>query len=272
MQRNVVAALVCALVTGCLPAAFGPPAGPVPEQPLAAVRLLGVSAGTRPAGTRPAGRAVWPARVPTRPAATSVLALPRQPITRFRTSGRVIALTFDDGPDPRWTPTVLDLLRQYHARAVFCVVGLHVAANPELVRRIAREGHVLCDHTWTHDEHLARRPATVVNDEIRRTASAITRAAGVAPRYYRAPGGQWSPSMLAVARACGLAPLGWAIDPADWSRPGTEAIIGRVLAAATPGAVVLMHDGYGRRAESVAALRVILASLAARGYRFGIPP
>jgi peptidoglycan-N-acetylglucosamine deacetylase len=268
MQRKAVRVLACALVVGCLPAVFGPPAEPVPDRPITAVQLL-----AGPAGARPASRAAWPStRSRLRPGATPARALPRQPITTFRTRGRVIALTFDDGPDPRWTPAVLDLLRQYRARAVFCVVGLHVAAHPELVRRIAREGHVLCDHTWTHDEHLPRRPAAVVADEIGRTAWAITRATGVVPRYYRAPGGQWSPGVIAVARARGLAPLGWAVDPKDWARPGTQAIINRVLATARPGAVVLMHDGYGRRAQSLAALRVILATLAARGYRFGTPP
>jgi peptidoglycan/xylan/chitin deacetylase (PgdA/CDA1 family) len=111
----------------------------------------------------------------------------------------------------------------------------------------------------------------VIAGEIDRTAGAITRAAGVAPRYYRAPGGHWSPGVIAVARARGLAPLGWSVDPKDWSRPGTQAIIDGVLANAAPGAVVLMHDGYGQRAESVAALQVILARLAARGYRFDTP-
>jgi peptidoglycan/xylan/chitin deacetylase (PgdA/CDA1 family) len=265
MQRNAVRVLVCVLAVGCLPSMLvGPHRAP------AVVRASSV-APARP-GTAgrpvPAGRPAKPRPTPTRPPARPI---PTKPITDVPARGRTITLTFDDGPDPRWTPTVLDLLRQYHAHAVFCMVGLHVAAYPALVRRVAREGHALCDHTWTHDEHLSRRTAAAIEDEIGRTARQLTTAAGVAPRYYRAPGGNWSPNVIAVARAHGLAPLGWAVDPSDWAKPGTGTIVARVLAGAYPGAVVLMHDGYGERAQSVAALRTILATLAARGYRFTIP-
>jgi len=268
MQRTVLRAVVCALALGCLPAIMLGPDDPAPTRSVAASGTNAPAVPGPPAGTHPAartGRPVGPPQVV--PGAR----LPRQPITTFAVRGRAIALTFDDGPDPRWTPAVLDLLRRYHAHAVFCVVGVHVTAYPDLVRRIAREGHALCDHTWTHDQHLPRRPAARIENEIGRTAAAIIRITGVAPRYYRAPGGNWSPKVIAIARQRGLAPLGWAVDPSDWARPGTQVIIERVLGRAAPGAVVLMHDGYGRRAESLAALRVILPRLAARGYRFVLP-
>ena len=176
-----------------------------------------------------------------------------------------MALTFDDGPDPRWTPAVLDLLHRYRVRATFCLVGEHVTEHPELVRRIAAQGHALCDHTWSHDEHLPDRPQATIRAEIDRTYSAIvTASGGVRPRYFRAPGGRWSPAVVAEARRLGLRPLGWSVDPADWRRPPAALITRRVLDQVAPGAVVLLHDGYGNRAATLAALRDILPALAAR--------
>jgi peptidoglycan-N-acetylglucosamine deacetylase len=182
-----------------------------------------------------------------------------------RVAGEGLALTFDDGPDPRWTPAVLDLLRRHRVKATFCVVGQHVAAHPELVRRIADEGHALCDHTWTHDEALASRPTAIVRTELRRTYDAVVAATGGRkPVYFRAPAGRWSHSVVAEARRLGLRPLGWSVDPADWREPPPAAIASQVLKGATPGAIVLLHDGYGHRAASVAALETILVALAER--------
>jgi peptidoglycan/xylan/chitin deacetylase (PgdA/CDA1 family) len=176
-----------------------------------------------------------------------------------------LALTFDDGPDPRWTPTVLDLLRRHRAKATFCVVGQHVASHPDLVRRIADEGHALCDHTWTHDEALASRPTATVRAELRRTYDAIVAATGGrAPVYFRAPAGRWSPRVVAEAQRLGLKPLGWSLDPADWREPRPAAITRQILHGATSGAIVLLHDGYGHRAATVAALEPILSALADR--------
>jgi peptidoglycan/xylan/chitin deacetylase (PgdA/CDA1 family) len=186
-------------------------------------------------------------------------------------AGPAVALTFDDGPDPRWTPTVLDLLRKHRIRATFCLVGQHVAEHPELVRRIAAEGHALCNHSWSHDERMQLRSAASVRAELQRTSTAIARAAGRPPRYYRAPGGNWAPSAVAAAGGQHLRLLGWSVDPYDWRRPPTAEIIRRVLAGAGPGAIVLMHDGYGARGNTVAALPTLLAALAGRQLSFVTP-
>jgi peptidoglycan/xylan/chitin deacetylase (PgdA/CDA1 family) len=177
-----------------------------------------------------------------------------------------VALTFDDGPDPRWTPAVLALLRQYRVRATFCLVGVHVTAHPELVRRIAADGHALCDHTWDHDERLRTRSPAAIRADLARTYDVIVRASGgLAPAYFRAPGGKWSPGVVAAARRLGLRPLGWSVDPRDWTRPPAASIVRTVLAGTRAGGpVVLMHDGYGDRSATLAALRVILPALAGR--------
>jgi peptidoglycan/xylan/chitin deacetylase (PgdA/CDA1 family) len=186
-------------------------------------------------------------------------------------AGPAVALTFDDGPDPRWTPAVLDLLRKHRIRATFCLVGVHVAEHPELVRRIAAEGHALCNHSWSHDEAMQRRSAASVHADLERTSKAIAAAAGRPPRYYRAPAGNWAPSAVAEADRQQLRLLGWSVDPYDWRRPPAAEIVRHVLAGAGPGVIVLMHDGYGARANSVAALGTLLPALAARHLRFSTP-
>jgi len=182
-----------------------------------------------------------------------------------------VSLTFDDGPDPRWTPAVLDLLRRYRVRATFCLVGRHVTAYPDLVRRIATDGHLLCDHTWSHDGALDRRGRAAVRAELTRAYDAITTAAGVRPRYFRAPGGRWSPAVVSEARRLRLRPLGWSVDPKDWTKPPAVEITRRVLTGTSAGDIVLLHDGYGDRSRTVAALRTILATLTARRLTLTTP-
>jgi peptidoglycan-N-acetylglucosamine deacetylase len=220
------------------------------------------SLSTSPVGGQPVGTDAMQSRSTS---SWSTDAIDADGVERRVDGGEGLALTFDDGPDPRWTPAVLDLLRRHRARVTFCVVGEHVAAHPELVRRIADEGHALCDHTWTHDQALTSRPTAVLRTELRRTYDAIVAATGGRkPLYFRAPAGHWSPRVVAEARRLGLRPLGWSVDPADWRGPPPAAIASRVMQGAAPGAIVLLHDGYGDRAATVTALEAILRALTER--------
>jgi peptidoglycan/xylan/chitin deacetylase (PgdA/CDA1 family) len=182
-----------------------------------------------------------------------------------------VALTFDDGPDPRWTPKVLALLARYHVRATFCVVGRHVDAHPELVRAIVARGHQLCNHTYDHDEGLVSRPPAVMAAQIARTQAAVFRAAGVRPTLFRAPGGFWSKAVVEAARAQGLAPLRWTADPRDWARPGVHAILRTLLSELRAGRIVLLHDGGGNRKQTLQALEWMLRELPRRHYSFQLP-
>jgi peptidoglycan/xylan/chitin deacetylase (PgdA/CDA1 family) len=182
-----------------------------------------------------------------------------------------LALTFDDGPDPYWTPRVLRLLAIAHVHATFCVVGREVAKHPELVRAIVNGGHTLCNHTWHHDEQLASRTPAVLRAELARTQAAVRRAAGVTPRLFRAPGGAWSPAVEREARRQGMTPLKWSVDPRDWTRPGARDIAVRVLGGLRPGAIVLLHDGGGERAQTLKALKFLLIRLTRQGWSFEVP-
>lgn len=181
--------------------------------------------------------------------------------------GRVVALTFDDGPDSRWTPQVLALLARYHAHATFCVIGRQVRTREWLIRAVVAQGHTLCNHSWSHDERLGTRSPAVIDSELARTDAAIERSWRTAPvRWFRAPGGAWTPPLTAAVARAGQAPLDWTVDPRDWDHRSAAEIVHAVLAGLRPGAVVDLHDGGGDRSQTVAALTVLLPALAARGY------
>jgi peptidoglycan/xylan/chitin deacetylase (PgdA/CDA1 family) len=186
---------------------------------------------------------------------------------------KVVALTFDDGPHPEQTQQVLDLLAEHHAVATFCMVGTQVRRYPELVREVVDAGMRLCNHTVHHDERLATRPPAAIENELRDASAALRDAAGVDARidYFRAPGGNWTPALAQTAARHGMRPLGWSVDPRDWSGPGVAKIVAAVETRVRPGSVVLMHDGGGRRDQTVAALRTLLPWFDAHGYRFTFP-
>ncbi|QLQ38150.1 polysaccharide deacetylase family protein [Micromonospora robiginosa] len=176
-----------------------------------------------------------------------------------------VALTFDDGPDPRWTPQVLALLSQYGVKATFCVVGENAESYPDLVRSIAAEGHTLCNHSWKHDVNLGKRTPDTIRADLTRTNDAILAAAPTARiAYYRQPGGAWTPQVMSTCTALGLTPLHWSVDPSDWKTPGATAIETTVRTQTGPGAIVLMHDAGGDRSGTVAALQRLLPELLAR--------
>ncbi len=182
--------------------------------------------------------------------------------------GDAVALTIDDGPDPTWTPPLLDLLAAHRVAATFCLIGAQAERHPDLVRRIVADGHTLCNHSLLHDD-LAGAAEAAAADDLDRASALIERAAGgPRPAYFRAPYGAWSPTLLATARSQGMTPLGWSIDTGDWAMPGTEAVAAG-LERAGPGDIVLVHDGGGDRAQTLAALTRVLPRWLAAGLRLG---
>jgi peptidoglycan/xylan/chitin deacetylase (PgdA/CDA1 family) len=182
-----------------------------------------------------------------------------------------IALTFDDGPDPQWTPQVLAILRATGVKATFCMVGVRAAAHPDLVRAIAADGHTLCYHTVHHDEHLDRRPLSVVNAEIAGAAATIAAIAGRPPTLYRPPGGTLTGPIIDAAHRLHLPVLDWDDDPKDWKGPTAPVIEGTVMNELKPGAIVLLHDGGGDRSATVAQLADLIGRLERAGYAFAVP-
>lgn len=186
------------------------------------------------------------------------------PTTAFQ-----VAFTFDDGPDPRWTPQVLDVLARHDAVATFCVIGEQVPDNEHLLRRIVNEGHALCNHSMTHDYGLAAEDANTVSGEIVAVTRLLEQAAPqVDVAAFRAPGGRFGPVVVDQARAQGLDPWAWSVDSHDWDGRDADSIVTAVLDGVAPGAVVLLHDGGGDRSATVAALDEVLPVLSSVGYAF----
>jgi peptidoglycan/xylan/chitin deacetylase (PgdA/CDA1 family) len=183
-----------------------------------------------------------------------------------------IALTFDDGPDPQWTPQVLALLKEYGVRATFCVVGENAEAHPDLVRSIVADGHTICNHSWNHDLTLGERSPTAIRDDLVRTNDAILAAAPDARiAYFRQPGGAWTSPVVSICEDLGMTPLHWAVDPTDWQAPGADKITAAVLAETRPGSIVLMHDAGGDRSGTVEALQRLLPELRQRFQLEALP-
>ncbi|MER7733996.1 polysaccharide deacetylase family protein [Streptomyces erythrochromogenes] len=186
--------------------------------------------------------------------------------------GRDVAITIDDGPDPRWTPQVLEVLRKNHVKATFCMIGTKAQKYPELVRSVAADGHRLCNHSVDHDVTMDHKPVAYQKQQILEAKAMIEKAApGVPVGYYRAPGGAFTPDSRAIAAESGMRPLGWSVDPKDWSRPGLPAIISSLEGKLPQQPTVLFHDGGGDRSETVAALEQYLPWLTEQGYRFTFP-
>ncbi|MFG2041173.1 polysaccharide deacetylase family protein [Dactylosporangium sp. NPDC048998] len=171
--------------------------------------------------------------------------------TITRTAGTGVALTFDDGPDPINTPAILQVLRENGVKATFCMVGFRVRDRPDLVRQIYADGHTLCNHSWQHLTDLAKRDPEYIDWDLRHTNDMIHAAVGAdAPiKYFRAPGGNFTPSLVAKAAELGMASIYWDVDPKDWDHKpdnGHQAHINRVIAQVKAeirqGSIILSHD------------------------------
>lgn len=191
----------------------------------------------------------------------------------FRPTGkphvaRAVALTFDDGPSPRYSARILAVLRRLHARATFFVVGSLAERYPQLVRRELRAGMVVGNHTYHHpNSPFDRLPRRRIRDEIAHGQAALG-SLGLEVSLFRPPGGGFSPFVVGAAQRLGQRVVLWSIDPADW-RHGVKPkeIIRRVLRAVRPGSIVLLHDGGGDRSATVAALPAIIKGIRSRGLR-----
>ncbi|MBB4986903.1 MULTISPECIES: polysaccharide deacetylase family protein [Streptomyces] len=194
----------------------------------------------------------------------------RRPFLSMSGVGRSMVLTFDDGPDPRYTPGILETLRHYDCRAMFFVCGEMAVDNQDLLREMQDDGHVVGNHSWSHPLIPKLRPSRI-RQELGSTSEVIEKALGAAPLWYRAPYGAWNRLSFEIGAELGMEPLAWTVDTLDWTEPGTGSIVRRVLDGAAPGVVVLSHDAGGNRSQSVAALRRYLPELLDAGYQITVP-
>jgi peptidoglycan/xylan/chitin deacetylase (PgdA/CDA1 family) len=183
------------------------------------------------------------------------------------TRDRAVALTFDDGPDPVSTPALLDLLREAGVPAAFFCIGERVAAHPELAARIAREGHLVENHSYHHSHLTNFFGVGRLCAELKRTQAIIERTTGVAPTCFRPPMGLSNPRVFRAARTVGLRVVGWTARGFDTRAADPARIVERVLRGIAPGGVILLHDGDIAADRLVATVERLLAALRARGYQ-----
>ncbi|MBG9792857.1 polysaccharide deacetylase [Paenibacillus dendritiformis] len=183
-------------------------------------------------------------------------------------AGKRIALTFDDGPDPKNTPAILELLKQYDAKATFFLVGWRLKDNPELAKRTLREGHEIGNHSYYHKYFRRGISAAEIEEDMMKAHRLIKEVTGTAPHLYRPPGGYYNQQLVDVARANDyrIVMWSWHQDTKDWSSPGVQRIVNKVLNSARNGDIVLMHDFAEGRSQTVEALKTILPELKKRGY------
>lgn len=177
--------------------------------------------------------------------------------------GRRLALTFDDGPDPRNTPRVLKALRERNVTATFFMIGRNVNAHPDLAAQVLAEGHEVANHSYTHPK-LSRYSNSRVISELERCQQAIHTATGVTPVWFRPPYGAWATKRqgpLAVKESLGVAM--WSVDTNDWRDRNARIVTKRAVGNAKPGSIILMHDIHRSTADAVPA---ILDGLLDRGY------
>lgn len=182
-------------------------------------------------------------------------------------------MTFDDGPSPSSSPAILNILEHTHTPATFFVIGQQVARWPDLVQREWLDGFAIGVHTWDHPM-MTQLSNADINRELSDTTAALHQALGndACIWLWRPPYEDYNQRVIQAASAQGLTTITWNVDPRDWSRPGTNAIIQRALSAAGPGTIILFHDGPALREQTAAALPTIIGTLRARGFRLVTVP
>ncbi len=200
----------------------------------------------------------------TRKRATLESGLSEYRVTHGTRDRREVALTFDDGPHPVFTPRLLDVLERAKVKATFFLVGEMAEKRPDLVKAQLAAGHCIGNHTY-HHVNLSRLPIGTVAAEIKACGNVLRDITGQSPRWFRPPGGDIDTDGYLAARALGYKTVLWDVFPADSRSPGRLTIRSRVLDETSPGGIVLLHDGIQ---QTLDVLPEIIATLKARGYRF----
>ena len=179
--------------------------------------------------------------------------------------GPYIAMTFDDGPNAKLTPKLLDILSEHHIKATFFVVGENAAAHPDLLQRAVREGHEIGNHSWSHP-NLGKISRQNAQRELQSTADAIAAAVGIRPTLMRPPyGSLTSGEKHWIHDELGYNIILWDVDPLDWKRPGPSVVCNRIVRETRPGSIILSHDIHPGTIE---AMPSTLDQLQAKGFKF----
>ncbi|OGT36049.1 MAG: hypothetical protein A3F11_05405 [Gammaproteobacteria bacterium RIFCSPHIGHO2_12_FULL_37_14] len=180
---------------------------------------------------------------------------------------KTVALTFDDGPSPIYTPQILAILKKYNIKATFFVVGSNAKLYPELIKAIHEQGHPINSHSMTHPM-LTKLSAKSLQYEVATPSLIVNNIIGIKPLCLRYPFGLSNEQVRNNIRANGMVPVPMGFNSFDYERPGTQKIISWVLKNAHSRQVILLHDGYDKREQTVAALPIIIEGIQKKGLGF----
>lgn len=191
------------------------------------------------------------------------------------TDQKRVALTFDDGPDPRFTNGVLDVLNQYNVPATFFMLGSKAVANPKIVKQVQNRGHVIGNHTYYHPNLVKESEIKTLEQEVTRTEDALNDIIGYRTKLFRPPYGFLYNELVEKLGEMNYYVIAWSVDSLDWQEEPPEVIASNVLDKIHPGAIILMHDGAesgGDRTNTIESLHQIIPALQKQGYEFVTVP
>jgi len=183
---------------------------------------------------------------------------------------KVIALTFDDGPHPQYTPEILDLLNKYDVKATFFVLGKFAEQYPDIIKRQAIEGHEIGNHTYSHID-VKKVSMEKFEEEFQKTQQIIFSLTGIEPKVFRPPYGFYNEKIISIPNNQGCNVVLWSSrqDSKDWSNPGIDKIVNTILSQIENGDIILLHDNvYHDQSQTIEALKIVLPELKNRGYKF----
>ncbi len=190
---------------------------------------------------------------------------PQISFSSVHVDGPYVAMTFDDGPSATLTPKLLDLLAAHHMKATFFVIGQNASDHPEILKRAAREGHEIANHSWSHP-NLGKMSDEGVRRELQKTDDAIKAAIGIRPTLMRPPYGSITARQkIWIHSEFGYKIIIWDVDPLDWKRPGPSVVTHRIVSEARPGSIILSHDIHP---PTIEAMPATFDQLQAKGFKF----
>ena len=175
---------------------------------------------------------------------------------------QMVSLTFDDGPNPKTTPLILDILKKYNAKATFFILGQNIAGNEDIIRRMVAEGHEVANHSWSHPNFTKLSPDQI-KQEVEQTQAALEQITGQRPLMVRPPYGAVNQTVM---NAMNLPAIYWSVDSLDWKSRDPKAILNVIQANTHPGSIVLLHDIHQPTAESI---EPVIQYLQGQGYNLG---
>lgn len=188
-------------------------------------------------------------------------------INRINTNDKVVALTYDDGPNPPFTDQLLKVLSDNNTKATFFLLGENLVKNPEYIQKITSQGHDIGNHTWSHKQLIFKSP-TFIKNEIEKTDSLIRSQGYLKDIHFRAPYGRKLFILPWILSSQGRKHILFDVAPDDWENPGIYIVIKRVISSVKPGSIILLHDGGGDRSQTVEATKSIIDILKKDGYSF----